>query len=125
MWAWGGQDLNLRPTDYESASGRFSDLRVRQDSTLYLRKRCSVIRNDSHGFPLSCGFYADSDLDRPTLAAVKALHCLRLASRQAQKGRCDACDTYLRRHGHDKDVAAVQRGWERAIDKAFDLKDWR
>ena len=42
-----------------------------------------------------------------------------------RKGRCDACDTYLRRHGHDKDVAAVQRGWERAIDKAFDLKDWR
>jgi hypothetical protein len=30
-----------------------------------------------------------------------------------------------RRRGRDKDVAEVQRGWERAIDKAFDLKDWR
>jgi hypothetical protein len=24
-----------------------------------------------------------------------------------------------------KDVTEVMRNWERAIDKAFDLKDWR
>jgi hypothetical protein len=29
------------------------------------------------------------------------------------------------RHGRDEDVAEVMKGWERAIDKAFDLKDWR
>jgi hypothetical protein len=29
------------------------------------------------------------------------------------------------RHGRDKEPAEVRRGWERAIDKAFDLKDWR
>jgi len=32
---------------------------------------------------------------------------------------------FLSRHGRDKNVTEVQRGWERAIDKAFDLKDWR
>ena len=60
----------------------------------------------------------------PTLAAVKlCIVCGWQAGKR--KGRCDACETYLRRHGHDKDIAAVQRGWERAIDKAFDLKGWR
>jgi hypothetical protein len=39
--------------------------------------------------------------------------------------RCDACRTFLSRHGRDKDPAEVQRGWERAIRQAFDLKDWR
>jgi hypothetical protein len=29
---------------------------------------------------------------------------------------------FLLRHGRDKDLVEVQRGWERAIDKAFDLK---
>jgi hypothetical protein len=29
------------------------------------------------------------------------------------------------RHGRDKEPAEAQRGWERAIDRAFDLNDWR
>jgi hypothetical protein len=28
------------------------------------------------------------------------------------------------RHGRDKDVDEVATGWERAIDKAFDLKNY-
>jgi hypothetical protein len=32
---------------------------------------------------------------------------------------CSCCD--IRR---DKDVTEVMEGWERAIDKTFDLKDW-
>jgi hypothetical protein len=35
------------------------------------------------------------------------------------------CPLFLFRHGQDKKIAEVQRGWERAIDKTFDLKDWR
>jgi hypothetical protein len=31
----------------------------------------------------------------------------------------------LKRHGRDKEPAEVHRSWERTIDKAFDLKDWR
>jgi len=31
---------------------------------------------------------------------------------------------FLGRHGRDKDVTEVQRSWERAVDKAFDLKGW-
>jgi hypothetical protein len=29
------------------------------------------------------------------------------------------------RHRRDKEPQEIQRGWERAIDKAFDLKDSR
>jgi hypothetical protein len=32
---------------------------------------------------------------------------------------------FLIRHGCDKDFEEVRRGWEPAIDKAFDLKEWR
>jgi len=42
-----------------------------------------------------------------------------------RRGRCDGCRAFLRRHGRDKEPAEIQGGWERAIDKAFDLKDWR
>jgi hypothetical protein len=41
-----------------------------------------------------------------------------------RKGRCNSCRLFLMRHGRDKEPAEVQRGWERAFDKAFDLKDW-
>jgi hypothetical protein len=32
---------------------------------------------------------------------------------------------FLRRCGRDKEPEEVQRAWARAVDKAFDLKDWR
>jgi hypothetical protein len=44
------------------------------------------------------------------------LQGLRLAARHGQ---------LKRRHGRDKEPREIERGWERAIDKAFDLKDWR
>jgi len=34
---WGGQDLNLRPTDYESVSGRFGCQRKREKRSRYLQ----------------------------------------------------------------------------------------
>ena len=46
-------------------------------------------------------------------------------TRHTKPDRCDACRMFLLRHGRDKEPREVQRGWERAIDKAFDLKDWR
>jgi hypothetical protein len=42
-----------------------------------------------------------------------------------RKGRCNACRLFLMRHGRDKTPPEVMRGWERAIDKAFDMKAWR
>ena len=36
--SWGGQDLNLRPTDYESATGRFYDLREHAKTACHLGK---------------------------------------------------------------------------------------
>jgi len=51
---------------------------------------------------------------------------LLIVQEASRKGRCDACRKYLERHGYDKEPAEVVKGWERAIDKAFDLKDyWR
>jgi len=32
---------------------------------------------------------------------------------------------FLMRHGRDKDAEDIGRAWERAFDKAFDLKGWR
>ena len=42
-----------------------------------------------------------------------------------RKGRCNSCSSFFRRHGRDKNVEELVKAWERAIDKAFDLKDWR
>jgi hypothetical protein len=76
--------------------------------------------------PLPCVevSYTDSYIWRPTLPAVQP--CIVCGWQPAtRKGRCNACRLFLFRHGQDKKIAEVQRGWERAIDKAFDLKDWR
>jgi hypothetical protein len=42
-----------------------------------------------------------------------------------RRGRCNSCRLFLMRHGRDKEPHEIQRGWERAIDRAFDLRDWR
>jgi hypothetical protein len=42
-----------------------------------------------------------------------------------RKGRCNPCRLFLLRHGRAKDVTEVVKSWNRAIDKAFNLKDWR
>jgi hypothetical protein len=42
-----------------------------------------------------------------------------------RKGRCNACGLFLMRHGRDKEIVEAQRGWELAIDKTFDMKNWR
>ena len=69
------------------------------------------------------GFLPDASA-RPTLPDHAVQHRVRLAP-GTRKGRRNSCRLFLLRHGRDKDMPEVQRGWERAIDKAFDLKDWR
>jgi hypothetical protein len=56
---WGGQDLNLRPTDYESASGRFVDLRRWQEPILTWAFDSWEHHVGSCLFAASRGFLAD------------------------------------------------------------------
>jgi hypothetical protein len=57
---WGGQDLNLRPTDYESAQGRLADLLTRAKGPLTCSFGARVLPVPSGRFECSCGFSADS-----------------------------------------------------------------